>query len=65
MVPNVGKHFGVNFLLEHNNALAHRPRKFQHFLENQEIKVFALASIFARFQGGSKQKMGESSTKKQ
>ena len=25
MVPNAGKHFGLNFLSEHNNVLAHRP----------------------------------------
>ena len=25
MVPNAGKHFGLNFLSEYSNVLAHRP----------------------------------------
>ena len=35
------------FLLVHNNFFAHKARKFQQFLENQEITVFASGSIFA------------------
>ena len=34
MVPNAGNHFCLNFLSQHNNVLAHRAWKFQHFLEN-------------------------------
>lgn len=38
MVPYARRHFGRNFLLQHDNAPAHRARRVQEYLQEEEIE---------------------------
>ena len=37
MLPYARRHFGRNFLFQHDNAPAHRARRLQDFLEEEEV----------------------------
>ncbi len=38
MLPYARGHFGRNFVFQHDNAPAHRARRMQDFLQDEEVK---------------------------